>query len=171
MSESTEPTLAQLAEQYMASAAIAALRHNTRRENIRVLRVEVLPRLGHLPAESIRRKDVATRLLAHLEDRPGIARNAYCALSAVYRWAMKRGLVEFNPATSIAPPKAKARERTLTHEEIRLLWGASGDLADYGRIFRLLLCTGCRRDEIGRLRWDELVLDGDHPGLSCPRRV
>jgi hypothetical protein len=105
--ESVEPTLAQLAEQYMASSALAALRPNTKRENCRVLRVEVLPRIGHLPAEQVRRKDVALLLLAPLEGRPGIARNAYCATSAVYRWAMKRGLVEANPATSIAPPKSK----------------------------------------------------------------
>jgi integrase len=29
-------------------------------------------------------------------------------------------------------------------------------MGDYGRIFRLLLLTGCRRREIGELRWDEL---------------
>jgi|EndMetStandDraft_9_1072997.scaffolds.fasta_scaffold03464_5 site-specific recombinase XerD len=92
-----------------------------------------------MPADSIRRKDIASHLLAQLEDRPGIARNAYVATSAVHRWAMKRGLVEDNPATKIAAPKPKARDRVLSHDEIRLLWHATDDLGAYGRIFRLLL--------------------------------
>ena len=87
-----------------------------------------------MPADSIRRKDIASHLLAQLEDRPGIARNTYVATSA-----MKRGLVEDNPATKIAAPKPKARDRVPSHDEIRLLWHATDDLGAYGRIFRLLL--------------------------------
>ena len=37
------------------------------------------------------------------------------------------------------------------------VWLAAPD-NDYGRIVQLLLLTGCRRDEIGGLRWSEVDL-------------
>ena len=44
----------------------------------------------------------------------------------------------------------------LSDAELKAIWGATGDNGDYYRIVRLCLLTGCRREEIGRLRWDEI---------------
>jgi integrase len=38
------------------------------------------------------------------------------------------------------------------------VWLACGD-DDYGRIVKLLILTGCRREEIGGVRWSEIDLD------------
>ena len=151
------PTLTELAEQYIATA-VPSLRATSQRETIRVLRKEVLPRIGHLPAEQIKRKDLVFQLLDQIE-KPGIKRNAYCATSACYRWAMKRGLVEFNPTSGIAPPKSKPRERYLSHDELRLVWHACPHCRDYGAITRLVMLTGCRRAEVGGLTWQEVNLE------------
>ena len=60
---------------------------------------------------------------------------------------------------SIAP-----RQRTLSDEEVFALWRASGRLGyPAGPIYRLLLLTGCRLNEIADAKWSEL-----HPEL---RRV
>jgi integrase len=53
------------------------------------------------------------------------------------------------------PSRVKARDRVLTDKELATVW--NGVLEnDYGRIVRLLVLTGCRRDEIGSLRWSEV---------------
>jgi integrase len=66
------------------------------------------------------------------------------------------GLVEANPVIGSVKPKDNAsRERALTDAELVAVWRASGD-DDYGRAVKLLIFTGCRRQEIGGMRWSEL---------------
>jgi integrase len=43
----------------------------------------------------------------------------------------------------------------LADDELRAIWRACGE-DDFGRIVRLLMLTGCRREEIGGLRWSEI---------------
>jgi integrase len=49
------------------------------------------------------------------------------------------------------------RERSLSDDEIAKVWLAVPE-NDYGNIVRLLMLTGCRREEIGSLRWSEINL-------------
>ena len=61
----------------------------------------------------------------------------------------------------IRPPrstwqKTKPRQHALSDHEIRLLWNACEGLGHYGKIIKLLLLTGKRRNEIGHLRWSEI---------------
>jgi integrase len=49
------------------------------------------------------------------------------------------------------------RQCVLEDEAIKAIWDACLD-DDFGKIVKLLLLTGCRRDEIGALRWDEVNL-------------
>src|SRR5262249_55813403 len=51
-----------------------------------------------------------------------------------------------------------ARDRGLNADELRLIWNGLGD-DPYGDIVKLLALTGQRRDEIGSLRWSEIVFD------------
>jgi integrase len=48
-----------------------------------------------------------------------------------------------------------SRERVLTTEELRKLWRSLGDDA-FSNAFRLLLLTGARRNEVGKLQWSEI---------------
>jgi len=50
------------------------------------------------------------------------------------------------------------RKRVLTDQEIATVWLRAPDNS-YGTILKLLLLTGCRRDEIGGLRWNEVDLN------------
>jgi integrase len=50
------------------------------------------------------------------------------------------------------------RERSLSDAEAAAMWLAVPQ-GDYGHILKLLLLTGCRRDEIGGLRWSEIDLE------------
>ena len=69
---------------------------------------------------------------------------------------MGAGLLEQNPMLYANKPKPlPARDRVLTEDELRTAWAALGD-DDYGDIFRLLVYTASRRNEIGGLRWGEV---------------
>jgi len=61
--------------------------------------------------------------------------------------------------TNRAAP-AVSRDRVLSDAETVAIWRAAdpATMGDFGRIVRLLFLTGCRRDEIGRLRRAEIAL-------------
>jgi len=50
------------------------------------------------------------------------------------------------------------RERSLSDAEVAKVWLAAPD-NDYGHIVKLALLTGCRRTELGDLKWSEVDLD------------
>jgi integrase len=72
---------------------------------------------------------------------------------------MGEGLCDVNPTTGTNDPEAGVtpRQCVLEDEAIKAIWHACLD-DDFGNIVKLLLLTGCRRDEIGALRWDEINL-------------
>lgn len=113
------------------------------------------------PIEDIARADIAARLqeIAKEHGRTAASR-ARSNLSAMFGWAMREGLCDANPTISTNDPAEgiKPRERTLNDTELRVVWRACHD-DDFGRIIRLLVLTGCRREEIGQLQWRELDLD------------
>jgi integrase len=134
------------------------LRPNTRREYLRTMRKEVLPRIGDLRADLVKRLGLI-ELLRELkeENGPGVARSARAAISAVFNWAIAEGKVDCtNPTLGIKLPRPGKRERWLTADELRIVWHACENLGDYGRIIRLLILTGCRPDEIAALTWPEV---------------
>jgi integrase len=58
------------------------------------------------------------------------------------------------------PTKERSRDRALSDDEIRWFWHSCGELGwPFGPIFKLLLLTAQRRDEVGGMRWSELDLD------------
>jgi integrase len=56
----------------------------------------------------------------------------------------------------------------LTDAELAAIWKAAPD-DDYGRIVKLLMLTGQRRDEIGALRWSEIDFDAKLIASSSTR--
>jgi len=112
------------------------------------------------PIETIKRVDVAARLqeLIKAHGRQA-ASKARANLSALLGWAMREGLVEGNVVIATNDPGEgiTSRERVLDAGEVRVIWNACGD-DDFGKIVRLLLLTGQRRNEIAALRWSEIDL-------------
>jgi Arm DNA-binding domain/Phage integrase central domain len=110
--------------------------------------------------DTIKRADVAARLqeVTKAYGRTSAAR-ARDNLSALFSWAMREGLCESNPVMATNDPTEgmQARDRVLSDDEVRVVWNACQE-DDFGRIVRLLLLTGCRREEIGGLKWSEVNL-------------
>lgn len=78
-------------------------------------------------------------------------------LSGFFKWALGEGFSTTNPIIGTNNPGAGigSRTRVLSDAELSAVWHASGD-GDAGSIIKLLILTGCRRNEISGLRWDEI---------------
>jgi integrase len=116
--------------------------------------------------------DVAARITAIARDSGTVtAGRARSALSTLFRWAMGEGLLGPNPINPVIgtnkPQDSIPRDRVLSNAELASIWRACKD-DDYGKIVRLLMLTGCRREEIGGLRWSEISLE--KATLSLPKQ-
>jgi integrase len=128
--------------------------------------------LATRPLTSIGRADVAALLREIIETRGRVsASRARAHLSTLFAWAIKEGLCDTNPAAATNDPGAgtKPRARTLDAAELAAVWRACDD-DDVGAIVKLLILSGQRRDEIGKLRWTEVDLDAATITLP-PERV
>jgi integrase len=116
--------------------------------------------LHSMPIDTIKRKDIATRLVAISNESGTVtASQARDMISAFFTWAMKAGIVDQNPVIGAVEPKSsQGRERVLSDAELAAVWRASGD-NEYGKIVKLLILVGARRQEIGGMRWSEFDHD------------
>lgn len=128
--------------------------------------------LHGLGITAIRRADIVKVLDELAEDRGRVeADRARSALSGLYTWAIDRGYCDATPVMKIKPRAVAngGRERTLTPEELREVWHATHAVNEsYGRIVRLLILTGQRRDEVGSLRWAEVQENGEGAKIDLP---
>jgi integrase len=108
------------------------------------------------PLDTIALRDVSARIVAIQRERgdPTAAR-ARGALVTFFGWAMRMGLTTSNPCIGSITPATTARERVLTGDEIVSIWKACAN-DHFGKIIKLLICTGCRRAEIGDMAWSEI---------------
>jgi integrase len=128
----------------------------------RIFQNHVLVRWADRDIKSITRRDVIELLDAVMDNGTPIAANrTLAAIRALFNWALRRGMIESTPAALVERPGDEVhRERTLTAEEIRTVWSAAATLGyPFGPFFRLALITGQRRDEVARMRWDDLDLN------------
>jgi integrase len=150
-------TILEVIEAYLLHAK-GRQRPRSYKETERHLRVHATS-LHHDRVESVRRRDIATLLERIAKNSGPIAANRLrAALSALWSWGLRTGLIEAdsNPVAFTVRHPENSRDRVLSDDELMAVWVATSDDADYSRIARLCLLTGCRREEIGGLRWDEV---------------
>jgi integrase len=116
--------------------------------------------LHDLALTKIGRADVATILADRTKKNGPIAANrARSAISGLFAWAIGEGICETNPVIGTNKRKENGpRERSLSDAEAAAVWLAAPD-KDYGRLIKLIVLTGCRRGELGRLKWSEIDLE------------
>lgn len=127
---------------------------------------DVLPKLGDLAAEDVRRTHVAAILDKVVErDARILARNLLGDIRQMFGFAIARGLLESDPTSHMKRDdygRKVERDRVLSESEIRLLHSAfsaakmtkANELALW-----ILLATGCRIGEPLQARWEQVDLD------------
>ena len=158
------PTVADLAERYQREYVEMHCKPATVSHYRLMLRKHIVPALGDRLVADVEHKDI---LSFHngLHHMPTVANRAADILVKMFNLADAWGWrpAGTNPARGIQRFRVEKHERFLTREEIARL-GAALVAAPGERLasphaaaaIYLLLLTGCRRNEILGLRWDDL---------------
>lgn len=132
------------------------------KETAGIIRRDLRPAFGNRPLTEIGDADIAELLEQIGERGASPALKAYKTLRLIFGYACDKERRHLPPSRSpmlgIKPPaKIGKRERTLTDDELRLVWMAAGGLGwPFGPIVRLLILTGQRRDEVAGMAWPEV---------------
>ena len=180
------PTVAELADRFMADHVRAKRKAGTAEFYRDILDRIVKPAVGTTKADKLTRLQVG-RLHSSLADTPFQANRVLAVVGSMYAFAGRAGIVPegTNPARGIDKFKESRRERFLTGEELERLGSAIREAETTGipwtvdetkptakhvpkakrstkiaqsaaAALRLLLFTGCRLREILHLRWEHV---------------
>jgi integrase len=161
-SDKLPDTFAAVADLYVERYAKKNTKETTWKEVRRKLDVDVLPKWGARPIGTLTRRDMV-ELLDGIADRgsPVQANRTLTRMRTLFNWAVEREIIPASPIAKMKLPTVeKPRDRVLDDDEIRLFWGACGKLDwPFGPLFKLLLLTAQRRDEVAGLEWAEIDLE------------
>jgi integrase len=169
--EAERQTFAQAVEQYLAMKASEVRSTSLRTMQLYLTGSKYFPTLHRKALDDITRSDVASHLdRINVDSGNATAGRARAHLNSFFMWCLRRGHVRENIVLQTEEPKANAdRERVLSADELRTVWNACDMNTDFGRIVRLLILTGCRRQEIGSLRWSEVDMDAGTITIAAER--
>jgi integrase len=151
-------TVERLAALFIEQHAKAKTRQSSWRHVEGTFRREVLPRWhGRLIAD-IGRRDVRELIRSIAATRPIMANRALAHLSRFFKWCVNEDYIDSTPCVGIERPASEnARDRALSDDEVRLFWAATDKLpAPFGDIYKLLLLSAARRQEVAEMQWREL---------------
>jgi integrase len=151
-------TFASFAEKYISE------RTNRRRAtDAQEIRRMLIAEWGERPLYTITGDDVREHIKTLVRHAPYDAKNAWLHASAIFKAAMEEKLIVVSPCAAVNKKKLfpkgtiKPRQRFLKPEELRAFWSGTEQLGQpYSDLFRLLLLTGMRLNELAKARWSEL---------------
>jgi integrase len=113
------------------------------------------------PLASIKRYEVLAVIDRVKMRSEAAARLLFVDLRPFFKWAVERELIEANPTLGMKPPAAATkRDRVLEDYEVKAFWQAASETSwPFASIYKILLLTGARREEVAGMRWSELDLD------------
>ncbi len=159
-----EPTVAVLAERFMRTYVERRLKPGSVVEYRTMLDKYILPALGGMALSGVRRAQISA--FHHgMRGMPSRANTSLHVLSRMFSLAEAWDLVPpgRNPCRGVPLYRTRSRERFLTTEEYRRLGRTLKEAEADGSIWppaikaiRLLMLTGCRRNEILNLKWDDV---------------
>ena len=160
-----KPTVADLAERYEREYVAMHCKPNTIKHYGLMLKKHIVPGLGSLRVSEVEKKHIL-KFQFGLSDMPTVANRTVDILVKMFNmaelWEMRPP--GRNPCRSVRRYRVDPhKERFLTPRELARL-GRTLDIAPSKRLasrhaaaaIRLLVLTGCRRNEIMGLAWDDL---------------
>ena len=167
-------TVATLAERYLREHVAVRCKPITAAQYRLAIERYIVPALGTLPVSSLERGQVAD-LHHSLSDRPAMGNLAVAMLSRMIDQAIAWGVAGemTNPCRSVPRYRTRRRERFLTDAEFQRLGRTLDEMEGESHLsphaaaaLRLLMLTGCRRNEILTLRWEDVRLEAQELQLS-----
>src|SRR5262249_7528681 len=137
-------------------------RARTQEETERLFRLHILPRWRGRMIRDITRRDVIDMVDRIVDGGSPVAANRTLTVAKTFfNWCVARDILTASPAQGVKPPTAeKSRDRVLDDAELKLVWKATGQVGyPFGAMTRLLIATGQRRDEVAKMRWEEVDLE------------
>ena len=159
--------LAEVADRYMREHVAVRCKPTTARAYRVALEKYLLPEFGSRSLGAIGQDQVAA-LHYRLHKTPAMANQVVEVLSRLFYAAESWGTApeSGNPCQFVRKYKKRSCERFLSEEEFRRLGDVLREMQDEGTLsesaaaaFRLLMLTGCRRNEILTLQWSDVDLE------------
>src|SRR4029079_1457086 len=132
----------------------------------REIRKELIKHWDNRPVASITREDMVG-LIESIARRPA-PYTAHIVLGharSLFNWAINRGTygLEASPCDRVKPSTLigakQPRQRVLSDSELAGVWNSSDSLGyPFGPLYKLLLLTGARKNEMAGARWREFDL-------------
>ena len=160
-------TLAEVADRYMREHVAVRCKPTTARAYRVAMENYLLPEFGSRSLDAIGQDQVAA-LHYRLHKTPAMANQVVEVLSRLFYAAESWGIApeSGNPCQFVKKYKKRSCERFLSEEEFRRLGDVLSEMQDEGTLsasaataFRLLMLTGCRRNEILTLQWSDVDLE------------
>jgi len=159
-------TVAKLADEYFDRMVLGRWKH----PNIVRSRIErdIKPAIGKLKVEDVRPRHVDVLLQSVVKrGAPTVANDVLRWVRRMFDYAVKRHMVEFNPAAAFdlsdAGGKEEARDRALSRDELVTLFEAMSKAKGFSvenfLTIKLLLVLAVRKMELMGARWSEFDLD------------
>jgi integrase len=126
------------------------------------LRRIFIPVWGGRPITEITDLDVLAIIKDRKKSAPVRARNMLALLKRFFAWAIDQRVYEIHnsPCDRLKPKsifgERAPRQRALDDAELFAFWRAAGRMPHpYGAVYKLLVLTGCRLNEVADARWSE----------------
>ncbi len=166
-------TVAELAARYLEEHVDVRCKESTQRMYRSVVERFIVPAYGGVAVEDVERKHI-NALHLDLRHIPYQANRALEIGSKLFNlaeeWKLRTG---GNPCRFVRKYREEKRERFLTEAEFRHLGAVLSEMEAKGRLpvypaaaIRLLMLTGCRRNEIVELQWKHVDLDSGELKLA-----
>ena len=158
-----QDTLGAVIDRYLLNYAKKRMRPDYFAETKRTLERDVkASSLGARPIREITRREIREVIEAIVaRGAPSHANHVLMYLRVMLNWAMANDLIERNPCDGLKMPAPTVeRDRALNDEEVRLFWLGCDKIGwPFGPLFKLLLLTAQRRDEVAEAQWSEFNLE------------
>lgn len=149
----------ELAQEYLELYAKSSKKESSYKEDKRIITTLLLKRFGNHLISSLTTRDIQ-QLHSEFREKIYKANRTKALLRRMFNLAIKWGLVTHNPATEVKDYKEQKRRRWLNDEEMQRLWEALDSYSNQNRanLYRILLLTGARKNEILKATWDQFDL-------------
>ena len=125
------------------------------------MELHVRPSLKDFKLSNIEKRDII-RIIDRIAVRAPIQANRVLAFTRrFFNWCVARDLLAVSPANGIAKAKTEtSRDRVLSKDELTAVYNATFQMRyPFGPLFRILIFTGQRLNEVAGVKWSEINLD------------